>query len=105
MACVCAYAAESAYVYDSQGKRNPFMPLVTSDGRLVMIEDQPQKNTVLTLQGIAFDKNGISYALVNGEVARVSDYIGEYQVLRIEKRKVIFIKDSVTSEVELKKEE
>ena len=43
-----------------------------------------------------------SYAIVNGEIARVGDQIGEYQVLRIEKKKIIFIKDGEPLEIELK---
>jgi hypothetical protein len=93
------------HVYDSQGKRNPFMPLVTSDGRLVKLEDEVEKDIELSLEGIIFDKNGMSFALVSGEVARVGDFVGAHQVLRIDKDKVIFVKDGQTFQVELTKEE
>lgn len=92
--------------YDAQGKRNPFIPLVTSDGRLQMIEDtaQTSKDTELVLDGIMFDKYGVSYALVNGDVVKVGDSVGEYQVLSIEPKKVSFIKEGQVKEVPFEKE-
>jgi hypothetical protein len=92
--------------YDAQGKRNPFIPLVTSDGRLQMIEDtaQASKDTELVVDGIMFDKYGVSYALVNGDVVKVGDSVGEYRVLSIEPRKVAFIKEGQVKEVPFEKE-
>jgi len=89
--------------YDSGGRRNPFIPLVTNDGRLLNLEPQP--DTVgLSLEGIIYDKHGVSYAVVNQEVVKTGEYAGEYQVLKIEARKVTFIKDGQTLETELKDE-
>jgi len=97
--------AQNEFVYDDHGKRDPFIPLVTADGRLVKLEDETATATALTVEGIMYDKDGISYVLVNGEAVKIGDTIGGYQVLRIEKNKVIFIKEGNSTEVELKKEE
>lgn len=96
--------AQNEFVYDDHGKRDPFIPLVTADGRLVKLEDETTKATILSVEGIMCDEQGISYALVNGEIVKIGDTIGGYQVLRIEKNKVIFIKEGNSTEVELKKE-
>ena len=96
--------AQNEFVYDDHGKRDPFIPLVTADGRLVKLEDETTKATMLAVEGIMCDEHGISYALVNGEIIKIGDTIGGYQVLRIEKNKVIFIKEGNSTEVELKKE-
>jgi len=95
---------QEQFVYDAKGKRNPFIPLVTPDGRLLKLEKEETLSGLL-LEGIIYDEHGLSYCLVNGEVVRVSDKIGDYQVLKIEKNKVIFIKGGQTLEVELKEEE
>jgi len=100
----CNLFAQEEFKYDAKGKRDPFIPLVTPDGRLLKLEKE-QTLSGLLLEGIIYDEHGLSYCLVNGEVARVSDKIGDYQVLRIEKSKVIFIKDGQPLEVELKKGE
>lgn len=100
---VCCYAQEQ-FIYDAKGRRNPFIPLVTPDGRLLELEPR-KENADLFLEGIIYDEHGISYAIVNGEIVNVGDKVGEFQVLKIEKDKVIFIKEGQAKEVELKREE
>ncbi len=96
--------AQKEFTYDARGKRDPFIPLVTPDGRLLKLEKE-ETLSGLSLEGIIYDEHGLSCAIVNGEVVRVSDKVGDYQVLKIEKNKVIFIKSGQTLEVELKEEE
>ncbi|MCU0652594.1 MAG: general secretion pathway protein GspB [Candidatus Omnitrophica bacterium] len=98
--------AQEGFKYDSKGKRNPFIPLVTSDGKLLKLETEETANVEgLLLEGIIYDKNGSSFAIVNSNVVKVGDMIGDIQVLKIGKEKVIFIKDGQTLEIELRKEE
>jgi hypothetical protein len=96
--------AEDEFVYNAKGKRNPFIPLVTSDGRLLKL-DKDETKGALSIEGIIYDKDGRSYALVNGEVVEVGSPIDGYQVLKIEEHKVIFIKEGQATEVEFNKEE
>jgi hypothetical protein len=91
------------FKYDSQGKRNPFAPLLTPDGRLLKVEEK-KGNQPLTLEGIIFDPNGISYCMINGEVLSIGDEMQGFQVLKIEENKVTFVKDSQLSVMELTKE-
>lgn len=98
-------AAETAqFSYDAKGKRDPFVPLVTPDGRLLKLDEEAGGDINLSLEGIIYDKNGVSYAVVNGAVLKAGDRIGDYRVLRIEERKVTFIRDGQTQEIELTKE-
>ncbi len=96
--------AQEQFIYDAKNKRDPFIPLVTADGRLLKLE-QEERVSGLLLEGIIYDKNGLSYAIVNGEVIKVGDKVGDYQVFKIEKNKVIFLKEGQPLEIELKKEE
>lgn len=96
--------AQNEFKYDAKGRRDPFIPLVTSDGRLLKLEQQEGASGLL-LEGIIYDKRGLSYAIVNGEVVKIGDAVGDYQVLRIEQKRIIFIKEGQTTVVELKKEE
>ncbi len=105
LALVSILSAQEEFKYNSQGRRNPFIPLVTSDGRMLNPEPEQNNKQMLTLEGIIYDKNGISYAIINGSVAKVGEKIGEFQVLRINRNKVIFIKDGQLSEVKLEEEE
>jgi len=99
----CCFAQEQ-FLYNAKGKRDPFIPLVTPDGRLLKLE-QEEGVAGLLLEGIIYDKNGTSCAIVNSEIVRIGDKAGEFQVLKIEEKKVIFIKEGQIIEVEIKKEE
>ena len=98
--------AQNEYVYDAKGKRNPFIPLVSSDGVLVKLDkEEGQGPLELKVEGIIYDKNGTSYAIAEGKVVRVGDFTGNgYQVLKIEQNKVIFIKEGEPLEVRLKED-
>jgi hypothetical protein len=101
-----SFVLAEEFVYDSQGKRNPFIPLVTPDGRYQKLEADETKaaDETLKLEGIMYDKFGISYAVVNGVVARIGDMVGEYQILKIEEKKVMFMREGLEKIMELKKE-
>lgn len=92
-------------MYDSKGRRNPFIPLVAPDGRLLNLDEDEKQKGDLIIEGIIYDKYGQSYAVVNAQVVRIGDEVGGYQVLRIEKNKVIFVKEGQAKEIELKEEE
>jgi hypothetical protein len=94
--------AQSEFVYDAKGRRNPFIPLVTPEGRLLKLDKQEAVSTRgLSVEGIIYDKFGRSFAIVNTSVVGIGDLVGDYQVLKIQENKVIFIKDSEPLEVEL----
>lgn len=97
----CAVSFAQEFVYDSKGKRDPFIPLVTPEGRLLKLDKQEPSPGALTIEGIIYDKHGRSFAIVNTAVVGIGDPVGEYQVLKIQEDKVIFIKDGIPLEVEL----
>lgn len=101
--CVLSYAQETVD-YDAKGKRNPFIPLVTSGGRLLKLELQEKDSSGLRLEGIIYDKAGASYCILNGEVLKPGDTSGDYQLLRIEDGRIVLIKDGQALELELDKE-
>ncbi len=104
--CFCPVLfAQDEFIYDSKGKRNPFIALITADGRLLKLEQEDTTASPLVVEGIIYDKRGLSYAIVNGEIKSIGDKVSDYQVLRIEKNKVIFVKEGQPIEVKLKEEE
>jgi len=103
--CVISVFAQEEFTYDSKGRRNPFIPLVTSDGRLLKLDkEEAGGKEDLLIEGIIYDKQGRSFAIVNGSVVGIGDAVSDYQVLKIKDKKVTFIKDGRTKEVEIKKE-
>lgn len=100
--CAGVYAQENFH-YDDESRRNPFIALVTSDGRLVKFNDE--QNFTLMVEGIVMDVSGDAYALVTGSIVREGDLVGGYEVFKIEKNKVIFKKDGQLKQVEFTTEE
>lgn len=91
------------YTYKYQGKRDPFIPLISSSGYLINLE--PQENEILHLEGIMYDPQGESMAIVNGELVAVGETIGDYLISSIESERIIVIKDNEKVEIEFRREE
>jgi len=102
LACSFSFA-QNDFTYDAKGERDPFMPLVTPEGRFIKVKPRLVTGG-LELEGIIYDKISMSFAIVNGSVVKIGDFVGDYQVLDIEEKKVIFIKGGQPFEVELNKE-
>ena len=96
--------AESAYVYEAENLRNPFTPLITSEGRFINLDKEKNKGE-LALEGIIYDESGSSYALINSQVLSKGDSIEGYQVLRIERERVLLAKEGEIKEISITKEE
>jgi len=89
-------------LYTSQGKRDPFVPLITPAGYLVNLEQD--KNASLHLEGIMYDPKGDSIAIINGELVRAGESIGDSVCASIEPTKVTVIQNNQKIEIELRRE-
>lgn len=101
---VYSFSQQEEFKYDSEKQRNPFVALVTPDGRLLTLQKAPEVKQLI-LQGITYDQAGFSFCVINDEVAMVGDQIDEYRVIKIEKEKVTLSKEGKTLEMELRKED
>ena len=103
--CILIYLtrvfAQEKIVYDDKGKRDPFIALVTPDGRLLNLEPTTEAETKIVLEGIISGVDGHSYAIINGEVLSLGDYVLGYAVFKIEEDKVILFKDDKLMEYKL----
>jgi hypothetical protein len=94
--------AQDAFVYDDHGKRDPFVPLVSSTGMVVTYDEDLSVND-LVLEGIVADAIGNNAAIVNGKVVKVHDQIGPYVVDVIAVDHVEFLKGTERFILKLKK--
>ena len=86
--------------------RDPFLPLVTNDGRLLEWKGvSSDSNNIFTLEGIIYDPQGAAYAIINDEAVKTLDVIEDYQVGEIQPDKVILKRDGKSIEIELRKED
>ena len=94
---------QEGFVYNPKGRRNPFIPLVTSDGRILKL-DKDEVRGDLAVEGIIYDDSGRSYAIVNGQVVGIGDEAQGYTILKIEKDGVVFIKDGQITNMRMRRE-
>jgi hypothetical protein len=94
--------AQDSFVYNDHGKRDPFVPLVSSSGMVVTYDDDLSLND-LVLEGIIADTSGDNAAIVNGKVVRTHDQIGPYVVDVIAGDHVDFLKGAEKFTLKLKK--
>lgn len=107
MKCICILAlffvisisfgviahAEGPYVYDSHGRRDPFVPLLgVTSGSIGSLEDIMGIEDV-SFQGFAVDSAGRKVVVLNGEMITEGRTIGRLTVKKILRNEVILIID------------
>ena len=95
------FAWESKYAFKPTD-RNPFSPLVSKSGVLLIPHEVDLGG--LNLRGIIYSEKD-PVAIINDEVVEKGDNIGEYLVLEIEKKKVILRKGNQEFILKLEEEE
>ena len=74
--------------YQAKGKRDPFVPLLTSNGQRIHppgLDEETQSGAEdLVLQGIMFDPHSYSFALINGQLLTEQSQMGGVKVLKIQ---------------------
>lgn len=82
-----------ASAYDAKGRRDPFVPLLTTAGTLreppAAVSPTASAGGPLRLEGIVHDPNGPSVAIINGTIWRVGDVRDEVEVVAIEPSSVV----------------
>ena len=83
-----SHAAPGSFKYETKGKRDPFIPLIGPDKAkvsgvidIVSIDD-------VNLEGIAFGAKGRRSVIMNGEILKEGDKVGEVEVRKITKSTV-----------------
>ncbi|MDD3374851.1 MAG: hypothetical protein PHY73_03895 [Candidatus Omnitrophica bacterium] len=90
------------FVYNAQGKRDPFWPLVSPSGAIITYDKNLDYGD-LSLEGIVYDPNGKSLAIINGKVFNVGNQVVGYMLSKVEENRVILIKDNKEFVLEIRK--
>ena len=84
---VVLYAEDEPFVYQ-RSSRDPFMPWVTPEGKLIRWEGVFGNLEDVVLEGILWDPKGGSVAMMNGRIVHRGDRIGRFEVGTITKDEV-----------------
>ncbi len=97
--CVCSFrlllsfAETEGPAYQSAGKRDPFIPYVTNDGQLINMGGSDKKEFALNLEGIIYEDGGESLVIINGEILKQNDTIGDIKIIEIRKESIVYMKN------------
>ncbi len=86
--------AEEEFIYDSRNRRDPFIPLVTKEGKVLFGIESGGSISGMVLEGIVWEPRGDSFAILNEIVAREGDVIEGFKVERIERSGIILLRDN-----------
>ncbi len=103
--CPAAWA-----VYESRGKRNPFVPLLLPDGqRITPPPDEEGAGSLglssVSLQGVIYDPSGDSYVILSGQLLRENEEWEGIRILKIEANAVTIWKDGETHQLTVREPE
>jgi hypothetical protein len=87
------------YPFD-ENNRDPFNPLISKSGQILISRKIEAKN--LVLNGIIYSPQK-SIVVINGEILKEKDKVGDYTIFKIEEKRVILKKKD--KEIILKLEE
>lgn len=81
--------------------RDPFMPLIDPHGRILITREIDVEG--MSLEGIIYSEENPA-VVINGEILRENETIGDYLVLEIERERVVLKKDGKEYELKLEVE-
>jgi len=91
--------------YESRGKRDPFMPLVGIDRPAVTRLEDVASIDDLKLEGIALGAQGRRAAMLNGQVVREHEKVGEVELQKIDEKSITVLIGGKAYEIFLAGEE
>lgn len=100
----CDDGKTAAFRYNAAGKRDPFIPLVTREGKITLGYGTINSVEDIKLEGIVYDPRGGSIAIINGMVLKENDMFGDIKLTKIESNKVHLVFNQSEYIIELEKE-
>lgn len=94
-------AEEGVFIYNDNGKRDPFLPLVSPSGAFLNYDSDFQI-VDLSLEGIMEDASG-NLAIINGRIVKEGEAVGNFQVGKITSKTVSLLKEGQSFILKLKK--
>lgn len=91
----------SKFIYDPKDSRDPFVPFITKDGKVLSM---PGVLGEIEVDGIVYDPKGVSVCVINGNVLREGEVCENFKVLKIKTDSVIVSCQKKEYEIELRKE-
>ncbi len=104
--CNIALAAETKpFKYDAKGKRDPFIPIFSGEPKSFNTLESIGAMEDLMLEGILWDPNGNSAAIINGSILKEGEAANNVRILKITPKSVYVVINDKTYELKLQVKE
>lgn len=80
------------FMYDSKTKRDPFVSLIGENVHLTDVELLESISEV-NVEGVILDPVKGSAAIVNGQILRIGDYMGGFQLSEVTRYQITMLRD------------
>ncbi len=80
-----------SYEYESHGRRDPFVPLIGQDKAMAAGLSDVTSVEDIKLEGIAIRADGKKTAIMNGEIVKEGDKIGEVEIKKVYYKSIVFL--------------
>ncbi len=98
---VSANSQTAKFVYDPKDKRDPFIPYISKDGKILAL---PGMLGEVVLEGIVYDPKGNSVCVIDGTVLKEGETCKNFKVLKIKIDSIIVSCNNKEYEIEVRKE-
>ena len=97
-------ANEANFVYDSKGKRDPFISLI---GKKVKLADVDLIDSIkdVKVEGVIIDPQRGSAAIVNNQILRIGDYMGGFKLSKVTRYYIVMSRDEKEFKLQFRSEE
>lgn len=96
-----ANSQTAKFVYDAKDKRDPFIPYISKDGKILAL---PGVLGEVVLEGISQIQKGDSVCVIDGVVFREGETCGNFKIIKIKIDSIIVSCNNKEYEIELKEE-
>ena len=90
--CDFIFANEVYFIYDSKGKRDPFISLLGKNVKLTDVELLDSIDDV-RVEGVIIDPKKGSAAIVNGRILKVGDFMGGFKLEKVTHYEIYMSRD------------
>jgi len=100
LSCEIALADEAdSFAYDNKGKRDPFVPLLKGTTGGYADLENIEAVSELVLEGVVWDPEGGSLAVINGTILKEGESLGSVRLLKIDRQKAFLEIDGIKHEI------
>ncbi|MBL7155947.1 MAG: hypothetical protein ISS90_02270 [Candidatus Omnitrophica bacterium] len=96
--------AETVFIYNNRGRRDPFVPLVGDTSGVVGSLEDVMSIEDVELNGLASTSTGEKIAILNGEMVKEGQSVGRLTLKKVLDAKVIILIDDVEYELNIQEE-